>query len=71
MGLKVKFFGSSNPFKTSFLGKESFSEQLEKDINIWLMKKPNIEIIEIKQSAFGGSFAPAKVFISIWYKEKS
>ncbi len=69
MGLKVKFFGSMNPLKTSFSGKQLFFEAIEREINTWLMTRPGIEIVEIKQSATGGSFATAKLLVSVWYRD--
>ena len=70
MGLKVKFFGSMNPLKTSFSGKQLFFDAIEQEINTWLMTRPSIEIVEIKQSASGGSFATAKLLVSVWYRDR-
>lgn len=69
MRLKVKFFGSVNPLKTSVSGKELFFDAIEREINTWLMTKPNIEVVKIKQSATGGSFASTKLLVSVWYQD--
>ncbi len=69
MSLRVKFFGSVNPLKTSFSGKESYFDVIEDEINRWLRNSPKIEVVEIKQSASGGSFATAKLIVSVWYRE--
>ncbi len=69
MHLKVKFFGSNNPLKTTFSGKEHFFEVIEREINTWLLTKQNIDIVEIKQSASGGSLSHSQVMISVWYRE--
>lgn len=71
MKLQVKFFGSANPLKTEFSGKEVFFNEIEKEINTWLLAHPNIEIVEVKQSSSGGSFATAKLVVSVWYKERT
>jgi len=71
MALQVKFFGSANPLKTEFSGKEAFFDDIEREINAWLISRPKIEIIEVKQSSSGGSFASAKLVVSVWYKTNS
>ncbi len=71
MGLKVKFFGSMNPLKTTFSGKEEFFNVIETKINTWLLARPGIEVVEIKQSASGGSFAGSKLMVSVWYRDGS
>ena len=68
MRLRVKFFGSVNPLKTSFSGQELYFDVIEDEINRWLIKNPNMEVIEIKQSTSGGSFAGAKLIVSVWYR---
>ena len=42
--------------------------KIEEMVNEWLDENPGIEILEIKQSTSGGSFADTKFYISIWYK---
>lgn len=69
MRLKVKFFGSTTPLKTSFSGKDTISQVIESEINTWLLKNPDIDVVEIKQSAAGGSFASTKLLVSVWYRE--
>jgi hypothetical protein len=69
MKLKVKFFGSINPMSLSFSGEESFSTKIEDEINKWLRLNPNIDVVEIKQSASGGSFASSKLVVSVWYRD--
>lgn len=70
MSLKVKFFGSLNPLKTSFSGKgPKFFDPVEREINTWFMTHPNIDVVEIKQSTAGGSFAAEKLIVSVWYRD--
>ena len=41
---------------------------LEAEINLWLATQSDIEITNITQSQSGGSWMPATVVVSIWYK---
>ena len=70
--MHVKLFwknrpGSSNAglFGLSFRN----AQDLENEINAWLQQNPKIKVIDIKQSASGGSFAPSLWLISVWYEE--
>lgn len=61
--MKMKLFGKENSKKGLIvLG-------LQEEINNWLDKHPSIKIIDIKQSASGGSLHVTKLFISVWYEE--
>ena len=42
---------------------------LEDEINAWLLQNPKIKLVDIKQSASGGSFAPSQWLVSVWYEE--
>jgi len=42
---------------------------LEEEVNVWLEQHPNIKIIDIRQSASGGSMADTKLYISVWYED--
>lgn len=61
--MKIKLFGKENSKKGLMV------LELEKEINNWLAQNPSIKIIEIKQSASGGSLHVTKLFISVWYEE--
>ena len=69
MRLKVKLFGSTIPIKRTFSGEDSVSSEIEKEINMWLLKNSSVEIVEIKQSLAGGSFASPKLMFSVWYRD--
>ena len=69
MRLKVKLFGSTMPIKRTFSGEDSVSSEIEREINMWLLKNTGIDIVEIKQSLAGGSFASPKLMVSIWYRD--
>ena len=69
MRLKVKLFGSTKPLKRLFSGEDSVSPEIEREINMWLLKNRSVEIVEIKQSLAGGSFASAKLLVSVWYRD--
>ena len=59
--MKVKLFGREG-------SKQALG--LEEEVNNWLRDNPDIKIIDIRQSAAGGSLADTKLYISIWYQEK-
>jgi hypothetical protein len=43
----------------------------EDQINAWLRENPRIKVLDIKQLASGGIFAPTLWLISIWYEERA
>ena len=45
------------------------SQELEAEINTWLSQNPTIKIVDIKQSASGGSYNPSLWLISVWYED--
>ena len=58
--MKIKMFGKEGSEKV--LG-------LEEEVNAWLEQHPNIKIVDIRQSASGGSMAGTKLYISVWYED--
>ena len=52
-------------------GKEGSKKilELEEDVNAWLEQHHKIEIIDIRQSASGGSLHDTKLYISVWYED--
>ena len=52
-------------------GKEGSKEVLglEEEVNAWLVQHPKIKIIDIRQSASGGSLQDTKLYISVWYED--
>jgi len=58
--MKMKLFGKEGSKKV--LG-------LEEEVNTWLGQHPNIKLIDIRQSASGGSLADTKLYISVWYED--
>jgi hypothetical protein len=74
--MRVKLFWKNEPlkpgsglFRTGRTG--GHAVELEGEINRWLAENPNIKVVNVKQSASGGSFAESLWLISIWYEEKS
>jgi hypothetical protein len=73
--MRVKLFWKNDPLKQFLWAKEKgwfFRESpqaLEEEINVWLAENPRIKVIEIEQSASGGSFASSLWLISVWYEE--
>jgi hypothetical protein len=71
--MRVKLFWKNEPMKPSaFLGlnpRAKNAQDFEADINAWLQKNEKVKIVDIKQSASGGSFAGSLWLISVWYEE--
>jgi len=59
--MKVKIFSESG----RYFGKSKTSARLEQEINAWLESQPGIKVVDIKQSAYGGSFEPGQHLISV------
>jgi hypothetical protein len=62
--MKMKLFFQSNLEKRKGLNRQN----LEDEVNAWLGENPNIKVIDIRQSASGGSYSPSSLSISIWYE---
>ncbi len=60
--MKMKMFGVEGSSKV--LG-------LESEVNAWLEQHPEIVITDVVQSASGGSMADTKLYISVWYENKT
>jgi len=56
--------------KMKLFGKEGSNKifELEEEVNTWLEQNPKIKIIDIRQSASGGSLHDTKLYISVWYE---
>lgn len=63
--MKMKLFFMSNLEKRKRVNLQS----LEDEVNAWLEQNPNINVVNIKQSASGGSFSPTSLSISVWYSK--
>jgi hypothetical protein len=68
--MKIKMFTKLLTPNLTFFSKlkEPFDNGLEKEINEWLAQMSNIKIHHIKQTACGGSWAPGKLVVSIFYE---
>ena len=42
--------------------------ELENEVNAWLEQNPTIKIVDIKQSACGGSWAKPQFFLTVVYE---
>ncbi len=62
--MKVKLFSKHNPLRK----KGKLQLDLQNEINAWLQENPSIKVTRIEQSASGGSFTEATLFISVWYE---
>lgn len=58
--MKMKLFGEEGSKKVF---------ELEEEVNAWLEQHPDIKIIDIRQSASGGSLHETKLYISVWYED--
>lgn len=76
--MRVKLFWKNAPLnnflwskgKGWFVFNDSRNAQgLEVEINAWLQQNPKIKVVDVKQSASGGSFASSLWLISVWYDE--
>ena len=67
--MKVKFFWKKSPVGFSLFGTNDNAISLEGEINAWLSEHPHIKIVDIRQSATGGSWGPMLWSISVWYEE--
>lgn len=63
--MKVKVFSKSGGY---FTRDSKILARLEQEINSWLESTKDIKVVDIKQSACGGSVEPAKYLVSIWYE---
>ncbi|MCP4357725.1 MAG: hypothetical protein GY796_06885 [Chloroflexi bacterium] len=56
--------------KMKLFGKEGSKKifELEEEVNTWLEQNLKIKIIDIRQSASGGSLHDTKLYISVWYE---
>jgi hypothetical protein len=64
--MKTKLF----LLKKSYLSRSrGFGARVEREINDWLEAHPKIKIVDIVQSASGGSMEPMTLVISIWYED--
>jgi hypothetical protein len=48
--------------------KPEHQQQLEDEVNAWLEQNRGITIVDIRQSACGGSFSKAQFFITVIYE---
>ena len=68
--MRVKLFWKNEPGKPGVIkGSFGHAEELQQEINTWLEQNPKIKLVEVKQSASGGSFAGSLWLISVWYEE--
>jgi hypothetical protein len=47
------------------------SQDLEDEVNAWLLQNPGIKVVDIKQSTSGGSYMSSMWLISVWYEESA
>ena len=69
--MKIKMFSTILYGKVKTLSMrlgEPLHKEIEKEIQEWLAQRPDIKIHDIKQTMSGGSLAPPKVIVSIFYE---
>ncbi len=62
--MQIKLFGKADKKQDG-----SCLRELEGEINHWLKENLTIKIVNILQSASGGSLSYRKIFITVWYEE--
>ncbi len=74
--MRVKLFWKNEPmrpaigrFSAKLSGKNA--QDFENEIDAWLQQNPGIKVIDIKQSASGGSMTGSLWLISVWYEENA
>ncbi len=67
--MQVKLFWKKNPGVGPYGKSNENGIAMESEINAWLRENPNIKVVDIKQSASGGSWGPMLWSVSIWYEE--
>ena len=72
--MRVKLFWKNQPGRPTlgaFKAQFSFgnAQDLEHEINAWLQEHPGVKVIDIRQSASGGSYAESLWLISVWYED--
>jgi hypothetical protein len=65
--MKVKLFWRKGPGFAGTMDPNDLG--MENDINAWLREHPHIKVVDIRQSATGGSWGPMVFSISVWYEE--
>ena len=48
--------------------KPEHHSELEDEVNAWLERNPGIKVMDIKQSASGGSWAKPQLFLAVLYE---
>ena len=66
--MRVKFF-----MRGGFMGsyKPDRHRELEDEVNAWLDENPDIKVMDIKQSASGGSWVRPQLFFAVLYEPSS
>ncbi|MGA2063519.1 MAG: hypothetical protein ABSG86_01045 [Thermoguttaceae bacterium] len=67
--MKVKLFWAKAPVQGLFSTVNPNDLGMENEINAWLREHPHIKVVDIRQSATGGSFGRMVFSISVWYEE--
>ena len=64
--MRVKFFMRGSGYTGSY--KLEHHRELEDEVNAWLEQNPGIKVMDIKQSASGGSWVKPQFFLSVLYE---
>ena len=65
--MQVKIFDA---YSSGFINrvKRPMLDSIEDRVNWWLRENPDVKVVEIRQSAAGGSWGPIQLIISVWYE---
>ena len=64
--MRVKFFMRGSGYTGSY--KLEHHRELEDEVNTWLEQNPGIKVMDIKQSASGGSWVKPQFFLTVLYE---
>lgn len=68
--MEVRIFTKTLDYKPGLFAatQEVTDGGLEDEVNLWLKANPDYRVAHIRQTQSGGSWRPAVVTISVWYK---
>jgi hypothetical protein len=69
--MKVKVFEAHGSGLAYNRVSQPMLDSIEDQVNRWLSDNREIKIVEIKQTAAGGSWGPIQLIVSIWYEPAS
>ena len=68
--MQLKIF---NAYSSGFINRinQNMLDSIQDQVNRWLKDNPEVSVVDVKQSAAGGSWGPIQLMISVWYEPTS